>query len=340
MAADMPRYCAVKVCRNRGGSASRQDNKRISFYPFPLQDSARLQKWVDNMKREEWTPSRHQYLCSEHFTEDCFDIRWGIRYLKNTAIPTIFPSNEDDAETKVTTFKRSPKVKPRTLDIEPTGSDSPLSKRPLILSRTCKKVQSSTANSVVTEHTEVISEPPLASDPVISCHSDVSEMQTATCDSGVSCLALSPRDKPQSEEPADSIVTVLCCESLGSFSDGEGNVDAAALQAALGQTFSFIPVQTIKDEPTGCFLEERGPSEGEHISVYEHSYCRPDTDRDQLWSKILSLHTKVLELDRREESTVAKIRALETEVALLKRDGAVFKEKQKILEDYISSMLL
>ena len=47
------------------------------------------------MKREEWTPSRHQYLCSEHFTEDCFDIRWGIRYLKNTAIPTIFPSVED-----------------------------------------------------------------------------------------------------------------------------------------------------------------------------------------------------------------------------------------------------
>ncbi|TMS03038.1 THAP domain-containing protein 5 [Larimichthys crocea] len=91
----MPRYCAVKVCRNRGGTASRQDNKRISFYPFPLQDKPRLQKWVDNMKREEWTPSRHQYLCSEHFTEDCFDIRWGIRYLKNTAIPTVFPSCEE-----------------------------------------------------------------------------------------------------------------------------------------------------------------------------------------------------------------------------------------------------
>uniref|UniRef100_A0A668UBY4 THAP domain-containing protein 5 n=1 Tax=Oreochromis aureus TaxID=47969 RepID=A0A668UBY4_OREAU len=91
----MPRYCAVRVCRNRGGTASRQDNKRISFYPFPLQDKSRLQKWVSNMKREQWTPSRHQYLCSEHFTADCFDIRWGIRYLKNTAIPTIFPSSED-----------------------------------------------------------------------------------------------------------------------------------------------------------------------------------------------------------------------------------------------------
>ncbi|XP_042367420.1 THAP domain-containing protein 5-like [Plectropomus leopardus] len=342
----MPRYCAVKVCRNRGGSASRQDNKRISFYPFPLQDTSRLQKWVDNMKREEWTPSRHQYLCSEHFTEDCFDIRWGIRYLKNTAIPTIFPSTEDDGDTKVTTFKRSPKAKPRTLDTESTGFDSPLNKRPLILSRTCKKVQPSTTNSIAGEHTEIF-QSPLVSESGISCHSDLLERQTAACelpgDSGVtaaSCLTLSPRGEPPSEEQTDSIVTVLCCESLGSFLDGEENADAAALQAALGQTFSFVPVETVKDEPTGCFLEERGPSDGEHISVYEHSYCRPDTDKDQLWSKILSLHAKILELDRREENTVAKIRALETEVAILKRDGAVFKEKQKILEDYISSMLL
>ncbi|XP_037616667.1 THAP domain-containing protein 5-like isoform X2 [Sebastes umbrosus] len=335
----MPRYCAVKVCSNRGGTASKQENKRVSFYPFPLQDKSRLQKWVDNMRREEWSPSRHQYLCSEHFTEDCFDIRWGIRYLKNTAVPTVFPSIEDDEEKKVTPIKRSPKAKPRTLDIEPTGFDSPLSKRPLILSRTCKKVQSSTTNS-----TEMIFEPPLVSlDTGVTCHSDLLEVRTAACelpgDGGtptVSCLVLSPRDELHPEEQADSIVTVLCCESLGPFSDGRENVDA--LQAALGQAFSFVPVETVKDE--ACFSEERGPCEGEHICFYEHSYCRPDTDNDQLWRKILSLHSKILELDRREESTVAKIHALETEVARLKRDGAVFKEKQNILEDYISSMLL
>lgn len=59
-----------------------------------MHDKPRLQKWVDNVKREDWTPSRHQYLCSEHFTEDCFDIRWGIRYLKNTAIPTLILVND------------------------------------------------------------------------------------------------------------------------------------------------------------------------------------------------------------------------------------------------------
>uniref|UniRef100_A0A665TIC3 THAP domain-containing protein 5 n=1 Tax=Echeneis naucrates TaxID=173247 RepID=A0A665TIC3_ECHNA len=329
----MPRYCAMKGCRNRGGSSFGQEHKRISFYPFPLQDKPRLQKWVDNMKREEWTPSRHQCLCSEHFTEDCFDIRWGIRYLKSTAIPTIFPSTED------TTVKRSPKVKPRTLDVEPTGA---LSKRPLILSRTCKNFQATTTKDTVAEHTEMKCALPLMSDTGISCYTNQSEVQAAACevpgDSG--CLALSPFDEPFSEEFSDSTVMVLCCEPLGPFSEEEANVDVVALQAALGQAFSFIPVEMVKDESTSCLQGEEGPSDGEHISVYEHSYCRPDTDKDHLWGKILSLHSKILELDRREESTVAKIHALETEIALLKRDGAVFKEKQKVLEDYISSMLI
>ncbi|XP_068443184.1 THAP domain-containing protein 5-like isoform X2 [Clinocottus analis] len=339
----MPRYCAVKVCRNRGGTASRQDNKRISFYPFPLQDQSRLQRWVDNMKREEWTPSRHQYLCSEHFTDDCFDIRWGIRYLKNTAIPTMFPSNADDGEKKVPSINRSPKAKPMTIDIQPTGFDSPLSKRPLILSRTCKKVQLGTANNIVAKDTEMLFELPLVSDTGISCHSDLTAPCELPGDSGrptVSCLALSPCNEPRGKEQADSIVTVVCCESLGLYSDGEENVDVGVLQAALGQTYSFVPVEMVTDEPASCFLEERGPCEEENISVCEHSYCRSDTDKDQLWRKILSLHTKILELDHREESTLTKVRALETEVALLKRDGAVFKEKQNILEGYISSMLL
>uniref|UniRef100_UPI003AAD55E4 THAP domain-containing protein 5-like isoform X1 n=1 Tax=Centroberyx gerrardi TaxID=166262 RepID=UPI003AAD55E4 len=360
----MPRYCAVKVCRNRGGTASKQENKRISFYPFPLQDKPRLQRWVDNMKREEWTPSRHQYLCSEHFTEDCFDIRWGIRYLKNTAIPTIFPSLQDvwEGEKKVTTSKKNPKTKSRTCDIdtEPTRSDSPPNKRPLILTRTSKAAQpTTTTNNLLSEDGDMtdpiqvgLFELPLVSDTGASSNVSLSEallseIQTAACelpgDSGMltaSCLTLSHGDDLQSQGETDPTVTVLCCESLGPFSDGEATVDTAALQAALGQAFSFVPVEIIKGESSDCVLEDRGPAEGEHVCVYEHSYCRPDTDKEQLWSKILSLHAKILELDRREESTVAKIRALESEIVHLKRDSAVFKEKQKVLEDYISSILL
>lgn len=42
------------------------------------------------MGREDWVPSRHQYICHEHFTSSCFKLRWGIRYLENNAVPTVF----------------------------------------------------------------------------------------------------------------------------------------------------------------------------------------------------------------------------------------------------------
>lgn len=335
----MPRYCAVRVCRNRGGTASRQDNKRISFYPFPLQDKSRLQKWVSNMKREQWTPSRHQYLCSEHFTADCFDIRWGIRYLKNTAIPTIFPSSEDDVEKQTTNLKRSLKAKTSISlgDPELATFDSPASKkRPLILSKTGRKSQSAVINNISGERTEMGFEP-----AVLDSHLKRSEIQTAACEKPLDgkTAAQSPSGELCSEEQAESAVTVLCCEP-GSFSDAGTNIDGDAFQAVLGQAFSFVPMELVKDKTTGCFLAESGPTDEEKVSVFEHSYCRPDTDKDELWRKILSLHAKILELDRREESTVAKIRALENEIALLKRDGAVFKEKQKVLEECISSVLV
>lgn len=232
---------------------------------------------------------------------------------------------------------------------EPTGCDSPPCKRPLILSRTCKKFQSSTTNNIVARDKEIIFELPLVTDTGDArgtCQSHLSETQTAACeilaDSGrqtASHLPLTPHSESHFEDQTDS-VTVLCCQSLDPFSDMESRVDAASFQAVQGQAFSFVPAEVVQDESTGCFLEERGPREGEHISVHEHSYCRPDTDKDQLWSKILNLHAKILELDRREESTMVKIHALETEIALLKKDGAVFKEKQKVLEDHISSMLV
>ncbi|XP_032913993.1 THAP domain-containing protein 5 [Catharus ustulatus] len=91
----MPRYCAATRCKNRGGQSAK-DQRKLSFYPFPLHDKERLEKWLRNMKRDSWTPSKHQLLCSDHFTPDSLDVRWGIRYLKNTAVPTIFSSSDDE----------------------------------------------------------------------------------------------------------------------------------------------------------------------------------------------------------------------------------------------------
>ncbi|XP_004464943.2 THAP domain-containing protein 8 isoform X2 [Dasypus novemcinctus] len=42
------------------------------------------------MGREHWVPSCHQHLCSEHFTPASFQWRWGVRYLRPDAVPSIF----------------------------------------------------------------------------------------------------------------------------------------------------------------------------------------------------------------------------------------------------------
>ncbi|XP_034557448.1 THAP domain-containing protein 5-like [Notolabrus celidotus] len=98
----MPKYCSALNCKNDSGNG----HDRKSFYKFPLQDPVRLQQWLRNMGRENWTPSRHQYICHEHFAPSCFKVRWGIRYLESDAVPTIFQEAEkrkaSDADEKNT----------------------------------------------------------------------------------------------------------------------------------------------------------------------------------------------------------------------------------------------
>ncbi|RVE56459.1 hypothetical protein OJAV_G00221470 [Oryzias javanicus] len=243
----MPRYCAVKGCRNRGGTTSRLNHKKISFYPFPLQDKSRLQKWVGNLNRRGWTPSRHQYLCSEHFTENCFDIRWGIR-------------------------------------------------TPLILSNSWKPAQRKDA----AEPSETGELPLVLGTGII--------FQTEPPEENARMLAGSdpkqhPYNKLTPELEADSAVAELCYDA-----------DAIALTDTAATFF--------EENSAVCFSEERAPSNRHRILVDEHSYCRAaDTDRDQLWCKVLCLNAKILELGRREQSTVAKIQALENEITLLQRDA-------------------
>ncbi|KAM9216928.1 THAP domain-containing protein 5 isoform 1-T1 [Dugong dugon] len=104
----MPRYCAATCCKNRRGRNNK--DRKLSFYPFPLRDKERLEKWLKNMKRDSWVPSKYQFLCSDHFTPDSLDIRWGIRYLKQTAVPTIF-SVPEDSQGKDPSKKKSQKTK-------------------------------------------------------------------------------------------------------------------------------------------------------------------------------------------------------------------------------------
>ncbi|KAM7013720.1 peroxynitrite isomerase THAP4 isoform 1-T1 [Passerculus sandwichensis] len=81
--------CAAANCSNRQGKAR---HGAVSFHRFPLKDSKRLIQWLKAVQRDNWTPTKYSFLCSEHFTKDSFFKRLEDhhRLLKPTAVPTIF----------------------------------------------------------------------------------------------------------------------------------------------------------------------------------------------------------------------------------------------------------
>ncbi|NWR42718.1 THAP5 protein, partial [Regulus satrapa] len=144
----MPRYCAATRCRNRGGQSAR-DQRKLSFYPFPLHDKERLEKWLRNMKRDSWTPSKHQLLCSDHFTPDSLDVRWGIRYLKSTAVPTIFSSPDDEE-------KDSSRNSPQRIQKEDQEETNVVSEKISVPFESCAPKKNSVMAQNVAEKAEVV----------------------------------------------------------------------------------------------------------------------------------------------------------------------------------------
>lgn len=120
---------------------------------------------------------------------------------------------------------------------------------------------------------------------------------------------------------------------------------ATAMESGRRRAFSCsVPTATLRhlqEEQE----EEQEDGGGRRTSVDDgdHSYCRgaeTDGQQRQLWRKLWSLRAKVLLLDHREATTVARIHALEREIACLMRANVAFKQKQKSLEGYICSVML
>lgn len=65
----------------------------------------------------------------------------------------------------------------------------------------------------------------------------------------------------------------------------------------------------------------------------EHSYCRQDTDREQLWQKITKLHSKIALLEVQERKTLTKLKALEALITKLKEESLLSEEKLKMVEN-------
>ena len=106
-------HCCVPRCTNYSAKTS---GKNISFHRIPT-DKALQKSWIAKLKRENLPPLKNCYVCSEHFTEECFQSNLKAvlldkekipRRLKRDAVPSVFsfgpqpkqsrPSSESRAE--------------------------------------------------------------------------------------------------------------------------------------------------------------------------------------------------------------------------------------------------
>lgn len=90
----MPSYCCAIKCNN-----SSAGDKSISFHSFPLKDKKLLSIWLAKIKREDFDPTRHTKICSDHFEPECFTIQMfsGRRLLKPGSVPTKFSFTKENS---------------------------------------------------------------------------------------------------------------------------------------------------------------------------------------------------------------------------------------------------
>lgn len=86
----MPMSCSVLGCPSRYSKG-----KNITFFHFPLKNKKQLAAWLNAIKRQNWTPSKYDRICNEHFTVNDYLHRPDAHYthLKSMAVPSIFPSS-------------------------------------------------------------------------------------------------------------------------------------------------------------------------------------------------------------------------------------------------------
>ena len=89
---------------------SKKHSNGVSLFLFPT-DAKLKQEWIKQVQRtrDYWsTPTANSCLCSDHFTEDCFEpssltaVKLGLKrkvMLKPDAVPTIFQRPSDSIKT-------------------------------------------------------------------------------------------------------------------------------------------------------------------------------------------------------------------------------------------------
>ncbi|XP_068086367.1 THAP domain-containing protein 1-like [Anabrus simplex] len=65
--------CCAYGCSNRMKKKSDESGSTtVHFHRFPFKRPEILKKWTAAVRRKNWEPTRYSYLCSEHFSEECY----------------------------------------------------------------------------------------------------------------------------------------------------------------------------------------------------------------------------------------------------------------------------
>ncbi|XP_024133431.1 THAP domain-containing protein 5 isoform X3 [Oryzias melastigma] len=363
----MPKNCSVLNCRSESGSGERR-----SFYKFPLHDPARLQLWLRNMGRHNWTPSRHQYICHQHFTPSCFKVRWGIRYLEADAVPTVFEGSDKRkaVDQSVWNPKRIRGEKHPSVTVSDavemkdaqhaTDSDSSGGNISITLSQTADELTHG-ENAEVLVMSEICSADGqeelinsitaailsqggtlVTADPILCCLDDSDKVP------GVTYVTEELPDDHGGDPLIayfETIPNVYPSESSTQLSFSPETVLSSALSSE--PISSTVPITSKHSPPSPASMVvtlqrldadgDDGLSEGEEFEqldhqLEEHCYHKSSQSKEQLEAMVAELQRKVKVLQQRHRRHLEKLLGLESTVVQLRQSNLLNEERLQLLE--------
>lgn len=360
----MPKNCSVPNCRIAPGD-------RTSFYKFPLHDPERLDLWLRNMGRNNWTPSRHQYICHQHFAPSNFKVCWGVRYLKNTAVPTLFQKEkvvgENERRSKWRQGNKSQSIKRLGLVKEAVDAQvgNYLQSELSDLGQICEfrdQDPSRTDMDLSTLNDQQMTILHTVED--FSLVGDTTELVLITEDQDVHESSTSGQTGVQELDVEDSTCTIVdlsdVCEvnqapdiayfevipSLFSSQTPQLTfVPETILSSALSRQPITSTVPIVSKHIQGSKVDESPDTEEEeeddvkqdngsfeHQQQEEHCYHKNSVSKEQLKAIMMDLQQKVEILQQRHNRHLDKLEGLEKTVAQLRQSNLLYKERLELLE--------
>ncbi|XP_029862658.1 THAP domain-containing protein 8 isoform X2 [Aquila chrysaetos chrysaetos] len=252
------------------------------------------------MQRENWVPTRHQHLCSDHFEPSCFQYRWGVRYLRPDAIPTIFPHSPPKRES------------PSTLP----GATQPKQPLPASSQEPVIPGQPAVPESAPSEATTVALEPDSATAMPLLGPVDSPEGVPAHPQPSLGYTAVLPPPSPHRRVEQVEDVTV--------------ELPVAGPPPAYFEPIPATPV-TVPETVLSSALTLPIVSTVPIVSKTVTSMSPPgELSTEELVSVVLVLQRKVKVLQQRQRRHRARLEAMEGLVEQLRRESLLSEERLKL----------